>query len=65
MTQSRWKSAYLWGGLVSQTLALLQLAGVFNALGLDFGLVGDIAAGVLQILVFIGILNNPTDAKNW
>jgi len=38
---------------------------VFEQIGLDAGVVGDFAAGVLQLLVLVGILNNPTDSEGW
>ena len=65
MEQSRWKSAYLWAAIIAQIITILQLGNVFQSLGLDAGLVGDIVAGVLQLLVLLGILNNPTDKENW
>ena len=57
--QNRFKSWALWTAIVAQVLSLAQLTGVFAALGLDMGAVGDFIAGVLQILVLLGVLNNP------
>jgi len=51
--------------IVAQVIALAQLTGVFEQIGLDAGVVGDFAAGVLQLLVLVGILNNPTDSEGW
>jgi len=59
MNQSRWKSAVLWGAIISQVISLMQLLGIFTKLGINFGYVGTVAAAVLQIFVTIGIINNP------
>jgi uncharacterized membrane protein len=61
MKQSRWKSAILWSAIVAQLIALLQLTGAFKAMGLDAGYVGNVCATVLQLLVIIGVINNPSD----
>ena len=63
MEQNRWKSPVLWMSIVAQILSILVVTGV-----IDTGLtqtVNQAAAGVLQLLVVIGVLNNPTDKKNW
>ncbi|HWR22953.1 MAG TPA: phage holin [Feifaniaceae bacterium] len=63
MEQNRWKSPVLWTSIVAQVLGILVMAGV-----VDTGLtetVNQIAAGVLQLLVLVGVLNNPTDKRNW
>ena len=65
MIQNRFKSKVLWTAIAAQVIALLQLTGAFEAMGVDAGLVGDIVAGVLQLLVLVGILNVPTDSENW
>jgi uncharacterized membrane protein len=64
-TQSRWKSAVLWAAIAAQVIALGQMTGIWTAIGIDAGLVGDVVAGILQVLAIVGIINNPTDAKNW
>ena len=63
--QSRWKSAILWTAIVAQVIAILQLIGAFKAIGLDAGYVGNVTATVLQLLVILGVLNNPSDAVNF
>lgn len=63
MEQNRWKSPVLWMSVVAQILGILVMTGV-----IDTGLtetVNQVAAGVLQLLVLVGVLNNPTDKKNW
>ena len=65
MTQSRWKSYVLWASIVAQVISLCQLTGIFTKIGIDAGLVGDIAAAILGLLATVGIINNPTDAQKW
>jgi len=62
MTQSRLKSKVLWVAVIAQVIAIGQLTGVFKAIGLDAGTVGDVAAGILQLFVIFGIVNDPTNA---
>jgi uncharacterized membrane protein len=59
--QSRWKSSILWTAIIAQVIALLQLTGAFKAMGVDAGYIGNIVASVLQLLVILGIINNPSD----
>lgn len=60
MRQNRFKSKVLWAAIIAQIIAVLQITGAFKAVGLDAGLVGDVSAGVLQLLVLLGIVNDPT-----
>ncbi len=63
--QSRWKSPVLWTAIVAQVLALLELTGALKAMGIDAGIVGDVIAGVLQVLVLVGVLNSPTSKNSF
>jgi uncharacterized membrane protein len=63
--QSRWKSKVLWASIVAQILAVLQLSGIFTKLGLDSGYIGNIIASVLQLLVIVGVLNDPTNSEGF
>ena len=63
MKQPKWKSKILWASIVGQVLAILQLTGVFKNIGLDTGSIGNFAALVLQLLVTVGILNDPTNSE--
>lgn len=65
MEQNRLTSWVVWSAIVGQIIAILQLSGVFAKMGIDAGLVGDIVAGVLQLLVLFGVLNNPTSQDNF
>jgi len=65
MKQNRFTSLPLWTAIIAQVIALFQLSGLFEKMGIDAGLVGDIVAGILQLLVLFGILNNPVDKDNF
>lgn len=61
--QNRWRSPVLWTSIIAQILSILMMTDV-----IDTGLsetVNQVAAGVLQLLVLVGVLNNPTDMKKW
>lgn len=59
--QSRWTSFYLWMAIVAQILTIIQLSG----LGIDTVWLGNLIAGGLQLLVILGIINNPSDSRKW
>jgi len=61
MTQSRWKSPVFWGAVVAQIISIGQLTGIWAKYGIDTGMVGDVVAGVLQLCVLVGLMNNPTN----
>lgn len=65
MEQNRWRSKVLWAAVIAQVIAIGQLTGLFERIGVDAGLVGDVAAAVLQLLVLVGVVNNPTNATGW
>jgi uncharacterized membrane protein len=59
MKQNRFKSPVVWAAIVAQIISLGQLTGMWAKVGLDAGTIGDVAAGVIQLAVIVGILNNP------
>lgn len=61
MKQNRWQSPVLWAAVVAQVMTILQITGAFRAMGLDAGIVGDVAASLIQILILFGVLNDPTN----
>ncbi len=65
ITQNRWRSKVLWSSIIAQLIAIGQLTGLWQRLGIDAGQVGDIAAAVLALLATIGIVNNPTSKEDW
>ena len=65
MKQSRFKSPVFWGAVVAQIISLGQLTGLWAKYGIDTGMVGDVVAGVLQLAVLFGFLNDPTSADQF
>jgi len=63
MEQSRWQSPIFWSAVVAQIISLGQVSGLWAKYGVDTGMIGDVVAGVLQLGVLFGLLNNPT-SKN-
>jgi uncharacterized membrane protein len=63
MEQNRFKSPVFWGAIVAQILSILVLTGVFDQTLSD--VVQGVSAGVLQILVIVGLLNNPTNSQKF
>lgn len=61
--QSRWKSVYVWTALATQTLSILVLTGAIEVSQSD--VITQVVAMVLQIGVIVGVLNNPSDEKEW
>lgn len=62
ITQSRWKSKVLWASIAAQVISIGQLTGLWAKLGVDAGLIGNIVAGVLQLAVIVGVVNDPTNS---
>ena len=63
--QNRYKSKVFWGAVAAQIISLGQLTGIWQRYGIDAGMIGDVVAGVLQLGVIFGLLNNPTDKVNF
>jgi Bacteriophage holin. len=55
----RLKSPVVWAAVVAQVLTILLTLGAIET-GTET-LVNQIVAGMLQLLVIFGVLNNPTD----
>jgi len=61
-TQSRWKSPVFLSTSIIQLIAVLELLGVWNRLGLDPSYVRTVAAAILALIAMvIGNANNPTN----
>lgn len=59
--QSRWKSPVLWASIVGQLVSIALLLGLF---GEPFGAkVTEVVGMVLQLLVLVGVLNNPENPE--
>jgi uncharacterized membrane protein len=63
MEQNRLKSPVVWTSLAAQVLSVLVLLGVFDS-GVSTA-VNSLIAGLLQLLVVVGVLNNPTDSTSF
>lgn len=62
MTQNRWKSPVLWTAIIAQLVSIALATGLIDlTLGEQINQVG---AMVAQLLVLLGIFNNPTDKEN-
>ncbi len=61
MNQNRWTSPVLWASIVAQVVSILLMV---NAIDVGLGeTINTVAGGVLQLLVLVGVLNNP-EQKN-
>lgn len=63
MKQNRFKSPILWIAILAQVTVVLQLTGLVTISEIE--LINGIATAVIQTLVLIGILNVPTDPKEF
>jgi uncharacterized membrane protein len=61
MDQNRFKSPVVWAAIVAQVLAILLLTNVIGEALSET--ITAVTVGVLQILVMVGLLNDPTDAE--
>lgn len=65
MKQNRWKSPVVWASIAAQVLVILQIAGVWERVGIPESLVSDLVAAIIQLAVLGGVLNNPTDPNGY
>jgi uncharacterized membrane protein len=65
MKQNRFTSPVFWGAVVAQILSIGQITGIWAKYGIDTGMVGDVVAGVLQLGVLFGLLNNPSNKDSF
>ena len=63
MQQKRWKSKYLWGSLIAQVASILVLTGLIDVGQAE--IINQVVGLILQALVVVGVVNNPTNAENW
>ena len=63
--QSRWKSKVLWAAVAAQMLALGQVLGLWERLGIDQNAVSGTVAAVLQLLALVGVVNDPINGEGW
>lgn len=65
MKQNRFKSPVFWSAVVAQIISLGQITGLWERYGVDTGVIGDVVAGLLQLFVLFGVLNDPTSADKF
>ena len=63
--QNRWKSKVLWGAIAAQVIAILAFTGVLRLIGVTEDWANTLIGAVLQLLVLLGVVNNPTDSENY
>jgi uncharacterized membrane protein len=63
--QSRWKSYVLWAAIVAQVIVIADVVGLWQLIGIEKSVFSTVVAAVLQMLVIVGVINNPTDKVNW
>ena len=61
MKQKRYQSPVVWGAITAQVLAILVSLGAVD-IGLS-DMLNVFVVSVLQVLVAVGVLNNPTDGE--
>lgn len=57
--QNRFKSPVFWAAIIAQVLTILVLTGVIGSETSEA--INNVVAAVLQALVVLGVLNNPTN----
>lgn len=65
MKQNRFRSPVLWAAIFAQLLVILKLVGVWALIGIPDSDATTIVASAIQLLVLLGVLNNPTDAEGF
>lgn len=65
MKQNRWRSPVLWAAIAAQLLVVLKVTGVWQLVGIPESVASDAVAAVIQLLVLVGVLNDPTSADSW
>jgi uncharacterized membrane protein len=63
--QSRWRSKVLWAAIIIQLIVIADVVGLWSLIGLEKTTFTIIADAVLQVLVLVGVINNPTDSEGW
>lgn len=58
MEQNRFTSVLMWSSVLAQTVIIMQVTGLLTISEIE--IVNGVATAVLQILVLLGVLNNPT-----
>ena len=62
MKQNRWTSKILLAAIAAQVVSILLMTNAISVA--DATYINNIVAAVLQLLVILGVVNNPTDPNN-
>ena len=65
MTQERLRSKVLWVGVIALVMLVLGNYGLYDAIGMTSDTFKAMADLILGILITAGVVNNPTDGKDW
>lgn len=65
MVQNRWKSKVLWAAIAAQIIAIMAFTGILEMIGITEDWISGVIGSVLQLLVLLGIINNPTDGEKY
>ena len=63
MKQNRLSSKVVWLSIVGAILQILVTLGVLNDLDVQY--INEVVFAVGSLLVYFGVLNNPTDKNNF
>lgn len=63
MNQDRLKSKVVWLAVLAQLVIIAQVTGILTIS--DIEIINVSVTAVIQILVLMGILNNPVDKNNF
>lgn len=63
--QSRWRSKYLWTGVISAIIVLAGQFGLYDLLGITAEWLQTTLDTLLMLAVVLGVVNNPTDKADW
>ena len=63
MNQDRLRSKVVWMAILAQVVIVMQVTGVLPVS--DIEIVNTVVTAVIQVLVLIGVLNNPTNSEKF
>ena len=63
--QSRWSSKLMWSAIIGQVVVIADIVGLWQVIGVDRSVFTTVITAVLQILVIVGVVNDPTNKKGW
>lgn len=63
MNQDRLKSKVVWMAILAQVVIVMQVTGILPTS--DIEVVNVVVTAIIQVLVLIGVLNNPTNSEKF